>query len=228
MPARRSSRLRPSIWVEIAPLLARPGLISLTSGAPAAECYPVERLAWASARAWAGADRALGYGETEGYAPLRETIAGIMGQRGAPADAAEVIVANGSQQGLDLVARALIDPGDTIVVEGPTYSAALQAFDAYEPRYVAVPLDGAGPRLAETEAALRAGGVKLLYLIPHFPNPTGLSTTLERRRALAALATRYDVVLVETPPRPIPRSEFRAPRSIGVGESVPRWRPAHR
>jgi 2-aminoadipate transaminase len=139
--------------------------------------------------------QALQYSTTEGHAPLRAKLAaGLPG-----ADADRILVTAGSQQGLDLVARVMLDPGDAVAVAAPTYMGALRAFDAYEARYLSVPSDEHGMLLDPLEAALRQRP-KLLYVIPDFDNPGGTTTALERRHAMLDLADRYGVLVFEDAP----------------------------
>ena len=130
---------------------------------------------------------ALQYGAAEGYGPLRETVAGMLRGRGfAGATADHVLITNGSQQSLDLAARALLDPGDRVAVESPSYLAALQTFDSYEAEYRTLPMDEQGLVTERLPEALQRA--KLLYILPNFQNPTGITLAAERRRQVAEAA----------------------------------------
>lgn len=181
---------------------AHPDLVAMAGGTPPVECLPVERLAWATHRAWSEIDPdVLYYGEVEGYEPLRAMIVERMARRGVTARLEDVIVTNGSQQGLDFVARAFIDPGDRVVVESPTYFGALQVFDAYQPEYVTVAMDEHGMLPSALEAALAAEPrPRLIYSVPTFQNPAGVTLSADRRRAILALSARYSVPIVEDDP----------------------------
>jgi 2-aminoadipate transaminase len=156
--------------------------------------FPVERLREISAQVlaedWKGG---LQYGEAEGYRPLREWVAADLVQRGVPTAAEQVLITNGSQQGIDLLARALLDPGDVVLTEQPSYLAALQVFDACEATVRAMPMDEDGVDAEATAAALRAPGVKLLYLMPNHQNPSGRTLAADRRRTVLRAAAAAGV-----------------------------------
>jgi GntR family transcriptional regulator / MocR family aminotransferase len=140
---------------------------------------------------------ALDYGETRGYAPLRRTISEILSLHGLQAGADDVLITSGSQQGLALVAQLLLRPGDSVVVERPTYAAALALFRAMGVRIVDVPVDRDGMRVDLLETALQRYHPRLIYTIPNFQNPTGACMSTGRRRSMVALAERYDVAILE-------------------------------
>lgn len=172
----------------------RPGMLSLAGGLPAAELLPVAQVGAAvdDVLARDGA-AALQYGPTEGEACLRELV--------SPGRSDEVVITTGSQQSLDLLARALIDPGDTVIVEDPSYLGALSAFRAAGAQLLAVPGDEDGLDTDRLAVALRAGAhPKLVYVVPEFANPTGATLCGPRRDHLAALADRYGFVIVEDDP----------------------------
>ncbi|MCD6357707.1 MAG: aminotransferase [Thermoprotei archaeon] len=148
---------------------------------------------------------ALQYAPTEGVDELREELARFMGRRGIKASADNVVVTAGSQEALELLARILIDKGDVVFMENPTYLGAIQAFRIYEPRMLGVPLDGEGMRVDVLEGKLkraRAQGlrVKAIYVIPTCQNPTGISLSGDRRKRLLELAEEYDFLVVEDDP----------------------------
>jgi 2-aminoadipate transaminase len=201
--ARRATVFGPSVWNEAHELVQRyDDVIYFGNGAPASETHPITRLQEAAVTAWATANDALDYGEVAGYGPLRELIACRMKAQGIDADPRTIMVTSGSQQGIDYVARLLIDPGDTIVVEGPTYIGAMQAFDAYEPNYLVVPVDNEGMNVEELAAALDRIETppKFIYTIPTFQNPTGNTMTRARREALLALARARGILILEDDP----------------------------
>jgi 2-aminoadipate transaminase len=201
--ARRAKAFEVSPWAEAWDLVSRhPDPIYFGNGAPAHEAQPLDRLREAGARAWTEADGVLDYGEVEGYRPLRELIAARMAIRGMPIDPDEVMITNGSQQGIDLVARLMLDPGDRIVVEGPVYIGAMQTFDAYEASYLVVPVDDEGLDVAALERLLETTGArpKLIYTVPTFQNPTGITMTGARREALLALARERAILVLEDDP----------------------------
>ena len=138
----------------------------------------------------------LSYGSPFGYRPLRETLAEGLRLRGIPADPDALLIVNGAQQGLDLVTRAFVDPGDAVAVEVPTYSGALSLFRAHRARLLGVPLDADGPDEASLEKVLSAGP-KFLYTIPDFQNPTGTLVPEARRREMARAAAASGTLVVE-------------------------------
>lgn len=201
--ARRAAVFGPSVWNEAFEIVDRfDDVIYFGNGAPAKEIHPIGRLQEAASAAWSTALEALDYGEVAGYGPLRNLISTRMAAQGINADPAHIMVTSGSQQGIDYVARLMIDPGDTIVVEGPTYIGAMQAFDAYEPTYLTVPVDDDGMDVAELARALdrTERKPKFIYTIPTFQNPTGITMTRARREALLALSREQGLLILEDDP----------------------------
>lgn len=181
----------------------RPGMISFGGGMPAPETFPcaaVERACVKVLREH-GPD-SLQYGQTDGYNPLRDYIAEVtMAELGLHARRDNVLIITGGLQVDDLLAKVLVDPGDPIVVEDPTFLGALASFSPYRPRYICIPLDAQGMQIDQVEEALaREHGVKFIYTIPNFHNPAGCSMSLERRQRLVALADRYGVPILEDDP----------------------------
>ena len=199
--ARRMARVQASAIREILKVTERPEVLSFAGGLPAPEAFPVEALARAHAEVLAhDAAAALQYGPTEGHAPLRAWVAERMTRRGVPTAAEQVLITAGSQQGIDLVAKALIDPGDLVLVEAPSYLAALQTFSTYEARFEAVETDDEGMRVDALERSLRERRPKLVYLVPNFQNPRGTTLGLARRLRVAQLAAEHGVVVLEDDP----------------------------
>jgi len=194
--AQRSHHLKSSIIREILKLSRKPNIISFAGGLPAPDLFPIEQLRGPAERVLVerGA-KALQYSTTEGHFPLREWIA----SRLPGSDAQRIRIVSGSQQGLDLAAKVLCDPGDKVAVAAPTYMGALRAFDAYQVDYLTIACDEGGMIPASIEDAFRKKP-KLLYVIPDFDNPTGVSLSLARRRQLLELAERYDVPIIEDNP----------------------------
>lgn len=192
--AARTRRIQASTIREILKLTTQPGFISFAGGLPAADLFPLERIGEVTAQILRehGA-QALQYSTTEGYLPLREWIAGRM--PGATPDNVQIV--SGSQQGLDLLGKVLIDPGSRVLVEAPTYLGALSAFNPYEPEYVSVSMDDEGLELDALEAALKAHSIKFMYVLPTFQNPSGRLMGLERRRAIVELARKYQTPILE-------------------------------
>ena len=202
--ARRAERMNPSIIREILKVTEQPGIVSLAGGLPSADTFPVQAVRDATEKVLREAPReALQYAASEGFAPLREWVAAHLGQQhGMRVDASQVLITNGSQQGLDLAAKVLIDAGSRVLVETPTYLGALQAFAPYEPRVDSLASDHEGP-LPEALAAAAAVGndrARFAYLLPNFQNPTGHVYTEARREALVNEARAVGLALVEDNP----------------------------
>lgn len=186
---------------------AVPGLISLAAGYPAPEMFPWDDLQSITADLLAKRDgNTLQYGATRGYRPLIEQLlAKTLHDRGISGAFEDVVITTGSQQGLDLAGRVLIDPGDVIIVELPTYSGAIAAFHNLQGQFAGVPQDAEGIDLAAldtTLAALKADGrrAKFIYVTPNFQNPAGLLMSRARRLALLEAARRHDLVILEDDP----------------------------
>jgi 2-aminoadipate transaminase len=196
--ARRAERMNPSIIREILEVTEQPGIISLAGGLPSPDSFPVEAMQVASERVLREMPHeALQYAASEGYAPLREWVAAHMGAQGLDVDPGQVLITTGSQQGLDLVGKVLIDAGSTVAVEAPTYLGALQAFAPYEPELVSVPCDDDGPLPGELGIAR---GARFLYLLPNFQNPSGRCMSALRRAQLADAAREIGLPIVEDNP----------------------------
>jgi 2-aminoadipate transaminase len=199
--AQRMSRMKTSAIREILKVAERPDILSFAGGLPAPELFPVEAIAQAHAEVFAEeGPAALQYSTTEGYAPLREWICGHLAQRGLRARPDEVLITNGSQQGIDLVAKVMLDPGDVVVVENPSYLAALQNFAGYEARLEVVGSDDEGMRVDELEALATRCRPKMIYIVPNFHNPKGTTLSLERRHALVRFAQRHGILILEDNP----------------------------
>ncbi|MER5789833.1 PLP-dependent aminotransferase family protein [Streptomyces sp. NPDC001980] len=186
---------------EILAVTARPEVINFAGGLPAPELFDREGIAAAFRAVLEEApERALQYSTTEGEPVLRQRLAARISARGLPTAADDLLVTTGSQQALSLLASALIDPGDTILVESPCYLAALQVFGLAGARVLPVPGDADGVHPAALEELIRAERPKLLYLVPTFQNPTGRTMPAARRAALATAAARHGLWLIEDDP----------------------------
>jgi 2-aminoadipate transaminase len=194
--AQRAHKMNPSVIREILKVTEKPGIISFAGGLPSPKTFPVDAFAAACEAVLRTDGRAaLQYASSEGYAPLREWVA-----RQLPWDVSpdQVLITTGSQQGLDLVAKVLIDTGSKVLVETPTYLGALQAFTPMEPEIVSVASDAQGPDIASL--ASRAEGARFFYVLPNFQNPTGRSMSEARRAELVAKATEIGLPIVEDNP----------------------------
>jgi 2-aminoadipate transaminase len=198
--ARRAERMNPSIIREILKVTEKPGIVSLAGGLPSADTFPIEAMREACTKVLRDAPReALQYAASEGFAPLREWVAAHLNQhQRMKVSADQVLITTGSQQGLDLAGKVLIDSDARVLVETPTYLGALQAFTPYEPNIVAVASDHEGP-LPEALAA-EAKGARFAYLLPNFQNPTGHVYSEARRAAVIAAAQAKGLPLLEDNP----------------------------
>lgn len=201
-PARRAAAMDPTFIREILRLTERPGVKSMAGGLPSPESFPVEAMREACAKVLAETPReALQYATSEGYAPLREWVAAHLQERGMRVEADRVLITTGSQQGLDLCAKVLIDEGAPVAMETPTYLGALQAFGPFEPRFVNLTSDGLGPRPSSLAALPHtAPGTRFAYLLPNFQNPTGRTIPESRRNELVEAAQAARIPLVEDNP----------------------------
>jgi 2-aminoadipate transaminase len=196
--AQRAQRLEPSVIREILKVTERPGIISLAGGLPAPESFPVEAMRVATERVLRDTPReALQYAASEGHAPLREWVAQHLAERGLRVEASQVLITTGSQQGLDLAGKVLIDAGSRVAVEAPTYLGALQAFAPYEPQFESLACDDDGP-IPETLDTAR--GSRFLYMLPNFQNPSGRCVSAARRVALMQRAQAIGLPLLEDNP----------------------------
>ncbi len=199
--ARRVSLIGVSAVREILKITEQPDIISFAGGLPAPELFPVEVIAQAHAEVFqkSGAS-AMQYSTTEGWLPLRQWIAERMQQRGAFVDAERVLITTGSQQGIDLVAKVFLNAGDKVIVENPTYLAALQAFNGYEAEFVTVESDDDGMCVDALETAIITHAPKFIYIVADFHNPKGTSLSLTRRKQLIEISRRFRVPILEDNP----------------------------
>ena len=200
--AARMEQVKPSAIRELLRLGADPSIISFGGGYPDASLFPLEKLAavFETVIVENGRD-ALQYTVSNGAPHLRTQIAARMSRDGVPTSAENVLILQGGQQGLDLAAKLVIDKGDVIVTEDPTFLGALIAFNPCEPRYVAVPMDEDGMDTDALERVLQTTpGARLIYTVPDFQNPTGVTMSLERRKRLVGLANEFDLIVLEDSP----------------------------
>lgn len=198
--AKRTQYMASSAIRELLKLTEQPDVISFAGGLPAPEVFPVDEFREACDLVLIECGRqALQYSTTEGYLPLRELIAERSARYGIQVTPENILITSGAQQGLDLLGKIFINPGDRILVESPTYLGAIQAWRAYGAEFVAVPMDDDGMVTVELEEALRAGP-KFIYVLPNFQNPTGVTLSLERRLRLIELADQYGVPIIEDDP----------------------------
>lgn len=221
--ASRTSRMGASAIREILKVVSQPGMISLAGGIPAPESFPLDAIRELTERVVARfGSSALQYDLTEGFPPLREALANLLLKRGITARPTDIYVTSGSQGILDGIGKILIDPGDAVAVEAPTYLGALQAFNPYEPSYVRVETDNDGLIPESLEELLRRRTVKFLYLVPTFQNPSGRTLPLSRRKRIAEIALDRKLLIVEDDPysalryegEPVPSIHSIAPSNV--------------
>jgi 2-aminoadipate transaminase len=211
--AARTRGMRSSAMREMMALTERPDVISLAGGLPDTSTFPPD--AYARLMASVAKDstaRALQYGPTEGMAAAMDCVVSVMAEEGTAVSTDEMIVTTGGQQVIDLVCKALIDPGDTIVAEAPTYPGAVPTFGAYQARVEQIDIDDHGMPIDELEALLdrldaERRPPKLIYTIPNFQNPGGVTMSLERRRRLVQLARERELLVLEDNPYGLLRYE---------------------
>ncbi len=200
--AQRLDGMETSAIRELFKLLAKPGIISFAGGFPDASLFDVEGIRAASEQALSAdaAGAVLGYGATEGVPALRQALAAEMQRQGVAVQADELIVTIGSQQALDLVAKCMISPGDRVIVEAPTFLAAISCFKLYGAEVVGAPIDAEGVQPDALEALIAEKKPKLIYLIPTFGNPSGATLSLERRLRILQLAAQHQILVIEDDP----------------------------
>ena len=195
----RAKAIQSSAIREILKVTERPEVISFAGGLPSSSTFPIPEMLAAFERVLhSSGQTALQYSTTEGYPLLREWVANRVSTPDAPVSPDQVLMVSGSQQGLDLLAKTLVDPGDTVLVETPTYLGALQSFSLFSPGYVSIGSDEAGLQPESIDDSMR--GAKFLYCLPNFQNPTGRLLSLERRQQLAAKARELDLLILEDDP----------------------------
>ena len=200
--ADRLNNVETSAIRELFKLLGKPGIISFAGGFPDSTLFDVDGIRAASQQALQDAPgAALQYGATEGYQPLREQLAHFMAAKGVQGVAPEqMIVTTGSQQALDLIGKTLINPGDKVIVEGPTFLATIQCFRLYGAELISAPIDGEGVDTEALERLIAEHRPQFVYLIPTFGNPSGALLGLARRKKVLELAVQYQTPVVEDDP----------------------------
>lgn len=197
--SQRAEQLQSSVIREILKITQRPEVISFAGGLPSPETFPVERMRAAFDKVLSeNGKTALQYGPTDGYAPLREHIAHSLSTAESTIHPEQIMMVSGSQQGLDLIGKVLIDEGSKVLVEHPSYLGALQAFSVYQPKIESVEMDEHG--LIPASVVAKGEGARLLYALPNFQNPTGRTLSVARRYELVETCARMGIPLIEDNP----------------------------
>lgn len=200
--AKRMDNIKASEIRELLKLTEKPEVISFAGGLPAPELFPVEEMKKISVEVLdEQGTKALQYGPTEGYKPLREQITKRMAKVGVEAKVDNILVISGSQQGLDFSGKIFLNPGDIVLCESPSYLGAINAFRAYEPKFIEVPTDEHGMIMEDLEEILKNNdNVKFVYVIPDFQNPSGRTWSEDRRKKIVELANQYNIAIIEDNP----------------------------
>jgi 2-aminoadipate transaminase len=211
--ARRTQVMKSSAMRDLMAITARPEIISLAGGLPDTTTFPAEDFAALMARVAVDASaRALQYGPTEGLDEVKESIAQVMAAEDMQVEIDDLLVTTGGQQVIDLVCKTLLDPGDVVIAEAPTYPGAVPVFVSYQAEVVQIEMDDDGMRIdvlqAELERLDREGRVpKFIYTVPSFQNPAGVTLALERRRELVRIARERELLVLEDNPYGLLRYE---------------------
>lgn len=213
--ADRTRRMGASIIREILKISNKPGIISFAGGLPAPSTFPLKQFEIAVRDTLRGdGTKALQYAVTEGHLGLKTYLCGWLAKQGIKATPDQMLLTHGSQQALDLIGKIFLNPGDSILVEDPTYLGAIQSFNCYEPNYVTVPIDDEGMKLEPLQSQLNRHKVRFIYTVPTFQNPAGITMTLQRRKELLKSANKKGIVLVEDDPYGLLRFRGKAVPSL--------------
>jgi 2-aminoadipate transaminase len=200
--AKRTQGMKSSVIRDLLKVTMQPDMISFAGGLPAPDFFPIREFEEACRHVLQHEGHvALQYGPSEGFAPLKQFLADKMSKYGILVELDNILITNGSQQGLDLIGKIFVDPDACIVCSRPTYLGALQAWNAYQARYCTIPLDDEGMCIEELPAILDAEHRhRFIYVLPNFHNPAGTTLPLERRKRLVEIARQYDLVIIEDDP----------------------------
>lgn len=199
--AHRTQNMQSSAIRELLKITALPDIISFAGGLPAPELFPVREIEEACHYLLREEPmKSLQYSTTEGHLPLREFLAESMAKYGIQHGPDNILITTGSQQGLDLLGKVFMDPDTPVLVGEPTYLGAIQAWRAYEARFVTVPLDDKGMRVDQIEAWVKKETPAFIYVLPNFHNPAGTTLPEDRRRRVVEIARKYDLIIIEDDP----------------------------
>ncbi|SHI57012.1 PLP-dependent aminotransferase family protein [Desulfosporosinus lacus] len=199
--AERVNHMQNSAIRELLKVTEQPQIISFAGGLPAPELFPLKEIQESYAQVFGTGDPSvLQYGTTEGYLPLREEIAAQMRIKGIQTEAENIFLTNGSQQGLDLIAKLFINPGDIVLLQNPSYLGAIQTFRSYQANFETIPTNGPGIDSAALELSIKLNRPKIIYLAPTYQNPTGTTLTVEERKMVLRIASKYNIPIIEDDP----------------------------
>ncbi|AET69985.1 transcriptional regulator with HTH domain and aminotransferase domain [Desulfosporosinus orientis DSM 765] len=199
--AERVQNMENSAIRELLKVAEQPHIISFAGGLPAPELFPLTELKESYQKVLgAGDPSVLQYGSTEGYLPLRAEISALMKEKGISSNPENILLTNGSQQGLDLIAKLFINPGDIVLLQNPSYLGAIQSFQSYQANFITIPTNSAGIDYTALELLIKVKRPKLFYLTPTFQNPTGSTLTVEERKTLLNIARQYHLLIIEDDP----------------------------
>ncbi|TGE31560.1 PLP-dependent aminotransferase family protein [Desulfosporosinus sp. Sb-LF] len=199
--AERVNHMENSAIRELLKVTEQPHVISFAGGLPAPELFPLSEIRESYTQVLGAGDHSvLQYGTTEGYLPLREVISAQMRAKGIQAEPENIFLTNGSQQGLDLIAKLFINPGDVVLLQSPSYLGAIQTFRSYQANFKSIPTNGAGIDDIALELSIKLNRPKIIYLAPTYQNPTGTTFTIEERKAVLRIASKYGVPVLEDDP----------------------------
>lgn len=199
--ANRVTSLKASAIREIFKLLGKPGIISFAGGIPSPELFPTD--VWGDLLKEiidTEGSKALVYGVTEGYAPLVEVVNGINDKNGVGKDFDRTIITTGAQQAIDLLVKSMVNEGEGVICENPSFIGSLNAIRSYNAELFGVEMDEEGILTDKVEEILKKENIKIIYTIPTFQNPTGITQSLSRRKKLLELAEKYDCYILEDNP----------------------------
>jgi 2-aminoadipate transaminase len=211
----RARLVKASIIREILKITSKPNVISFAGGLPAPELFPVEEIRAACGRVIDKyGQQALQYSLSFGIQPLRQWLAERISRQGFPVGEDEILITGGSQQGLDMVGRVFLDKGSFVLTETPTYLGALQAFDIYQAKYIAVDMDDDGMVVDQVEQKINQYNPRVLYVVPDFQNPSGITMSYERRVQLVELSKKYNIPIIDDNPYSELRFEGQSVKSL--------------
>lgn len=198
---KRAKPLQASGIREMFKLMADPAVISLAGGSPDPDLFPTEELAGIAADVLKNnGKKALAYGTTDGYAPLKEILTKRAKKVDSFSDGDKIIITTGGQQGIDLAARVVVEDDEDIVVENPSFVGTLNSLRSVRANLIGVDMEQDGMSMEQLEDVLKSRNVKLIYTIPNFQNPTGITMSLEKRKKMLELASKYDCLILEDNP----------------------------